>query len=234
MRTDLSLPGPALGLHAPSEVRIDVGTALLSGELELPPDCDGLVVFAHGSGSSRHSPRERALAAALREHAIGTLRFDLRSPEEESLDRIIGWMRFEPEAMAARVRAAVDWLRQQPLARGRRVGLLGSGTGAAAALIAASRQDSAISAVVCRAGRPDLARRSLSRVVAPTLLVVGDQDRALLDCNRGALPLLGGHAELAVVAGAGPLFREPDALPQAADRAADWFRQFLGAHGATH
>jgi putative phosphoribosyl transferase len=209
-----------------SEVRIPLGSTTLHGELTIDHDCDGLVVFVHGSGSSRYSPRNRTVAQALHATAIGTLLFDLRSIEEESLDRIIGWLRFEPQLLAQRLLEVTGWLQDQPLTRDRRLGFFGAGTGAAAALLAAAELPAQVRAVVCRGGRPDLAAAMLPHVKAATLLIVGDRDPAA-GSNRQALTQLGADKELVLLPGVSHLFHEPGALEQVAALASTWFRGFL-------
>jgi putative phosphoribosyl transferase len=233
MRTELPITAPAPAVPAPLDCRIEVRGALLTGELVIPDACEGLVVFAHDSGSSRHSARDRVVATELRRRAIGTLQFDLRSAEEESLDRIIGWLRVDANKQAERIAAAVRWLQAQPVARGRRIGLFGTGSGATAALLAAAELDPAIAAVVSRGGRPDLARSALQRVRAATLLLAEGHDRALFAGNRKAMETLGGEKELVVLGEAGAA-DEADATAQVAALATTWFNGFLGTSAPAH
>lgn len=205
------------------EVEIDIGGLLLPGRLTVPSQSRGLVVFAHGSGSSRHSPRNRFVAAVLNEAGLGTLLTDLLSPAEE-LDR---FRVFDIELLAARLQAITRWLGQQPEADGAAIGYFGASTGGGAALWAAAGTDSQIGAVVSRGGRPDLALPVLERVTAPTLLIVGGDDDVVLDLNRQAMAHLRCPHQLAVVPGATHLFEEPGALEAVAGLAADWFTRYL-------
>jgi putative phosphoribosyl transferase len=234
MRTELPITAPAPAVTAPHDCRIQIGNTTLCGELVIPEPCAGLVVFAHDSASSRHSPRDRVVATELRRRSIGTLQFDLRSAEEESLDRIIGWLRVDTSQQAERVIAAITWLRDHPVSKGRRIGLFGTGSGATAALLAAAELDPAIAAVVSRCGRPDLARGALARVRAATLLLAEDRDRGLLAGNRKAMATLGGEKELVVLGEADHPIDDPDGSEQVASLAGTWFNSFLGTPGPTH
>ncbi|WP_263731864.1 phosphoribosyltransferase family protein [Cellulomonas sp. SG140] len=211
------------GLDADLDVEIPVGSVTVGAHLYLPEPARGVVVFAHGSGSSRHSPRNRYVADVLRQAGLGTLLLDLLGPDEE-LDRSNV---FDIELLAGRLLAATRWLRARPDAAGCRVGYFGASTGAGAALWAAAEPGSDIAAVVSRGGRPDLARARLGEVHAPTLLVVGGADVAVLGLNREAMELMRCHRELAVVRGATHLFEEPGALAEAAGLARDWFVDHL-------
>lgn len=215
--------------HGPvaTEVRVPVGDAVLVGDLVLPEHATGIVVFAHGSGSGRHSPRNRSVADRLNEAGIGTLLLDLLTPDEEHADRLTGEHRFDIALLATRLIATIDWLRRSGL-DSLRIGLFGASTGAAAALVAAAERPDDVAAVVSRGGRPDLAGTALSRVRAPTLLIVGGADPVVLELNRRALELLPGEKRLAIVPGATHLFEEPRALEQVAKLAADWFSHRLG------
>jgi pimeloyl-ACP methyl ester carboxylesterase len=196
----------------------------LEGMLEIPEGARAIVLFAHGSGSSRHSPRNAFVARALNRAGFGTLLFDLLTPREDA--RGASGPRFDIDLLADRLVGATDWLVRQPEGRGLRVGYFGASTGAAAALVAAARRPKAVSAVVSRGGRPDLAGDSLPRVEAPTRLIVGEEDREVLGLNewaRARIPM----CDLAVVPGATHLFEEPGTLQQAANHAASWFRKFL-------
>jgi putative phosphoribosyl transferase len=208
-----------------AEVLVPAGAAELPGQLTVPERPAGLVVFAHGSGSSRHSPRNRYLAGMLQQAGYGTLLFDLLSPDEAHDRRNV----FDIARLGTRLVHAVDWLQRRPESRLLPVGLLGASTGAAAALWAASDIDTEVAAVVSRGGRPDLAADRLALVRAPTLLVVGGQDRAVLEFNRAARRKLRCPSRLAVVPGAGHLFTEPGALEAAARLAERWFRSHLTA-----
>jgi putative phosphoribosyl transferase len=210
------------------EVRIEVGDVVLAGDLVTPEDAIGVVVFAHGSGSSRHSPRNRFVAKTLNGARIGTLLIDLLTREEEVYDRATGELRFDVALLANRLIAAIDWLHAGPAAS-LRFGLFGASTGAAAALVAAAERPDDIAAIVSRGGRPDLAAGALPRVRAPTLLIVGSLDRLVLELNQQALEQLRAEKQLVVVTGATHLFEEPGALDEVARLATDWFsRHFAG------
>ena len=199
------------------------GEVRLAGYLTVPEDAAGIVVFAHGSGSSRHSPRNRYVARLLTEAGLGTLLFDLLTPEEE-LDRANV---FDIGLLARRLTQVTGWLRTQPRAVGAAVGYFGASTGAAAALWAAAEPGAGIAAVVSRGGRPDLARPRLAAVPAPTLLIVGGRDETVLDLNRRAQAELRCENHLAIVPGATHLFEEPGTLDAAAALARDWFLSHL-------
>jgi putative phosphoribosyl transferase len=200
----------------------------LSGDLEVPPDARGVVVFAHGSGSGRHSPRNRAVASALRRAGLATLLMDLLTPDEEGRDARTGELRFDIAFLADRLLGAVDRLGDEPATKALPVGCFGASTGGGAALVAAARHPEGIAAVVSRGGRPDLAGDALERVVAPTLLIVGGDDHAVLDLNRRALERISAEKRLEVVPGATHLFAEPGALDRVATLAAAWFVRHLG------
>jgi putative phosphoribosyl transferase len=203
-----------------SEVAIPAGDGIHTiGDLVAPADAARLVVFAHGSGSSRHSPRNRQVAEALHRRRLATLLVDLLTPAEEA-DRANV---FNIELLAARLLAATDWAARQDQLAWLPVGYFGASTGAAAALWAAAELGDRIAAVVSRGGRPDLAGERLPAVSAPTLLIVGARDNAVLELNRDAQRRLGGRSELVVVPGATHLFEEPGALEQVSSLAADWF-----------
>jgi putative phosphoribosyl transferase len=208
-------------------VRIVAAEAELLGDLTVPVGAEGLVLFAHGSGSSRKSPRNRFVAHALQDAGLATLLFDLLTEEEEVADEIDAHLRFDIDRLARRLVATTDWVRAQPEARELRLGYFGASTGAAAALIAAAARPDVVKAVVSRGGRPDLAHDVLSRVGAPTLLIVGGDDREVLHLNRAAIDKLGAPNALKVVAHATHLFEEPGALERVADLAATWFRRYL-------
>jgi putative phosphoribosyl transferase len=182
-----------------------------------------VVVFAHGSGSSRHSPRNRLVADVLYDAGIGTFLLDLLTPAEEHDRRFV----FDVDLLAQRLSAATDWVLERHEVREARVGYFGASTGAAAALVAAAERPGVVSALVARGGRPDLALARLHLVTAPTLLIVGSEDVAVLGLNRTALDALGGPARLVVVDGASHLFEEPGTLGEAALLARDWFSQYL-------
>lgn len=208
-------------------VGIDVGRARLDGDLVVPPSPRGLVLFAHGSGSSRHSTRNRFVAQVLQRRGIATLLFDLLTTQEDADPRA----RFDIALLARRLEAALFWAQGEPMLKSLPMGLFGASTGAAAALVVAAMHPQQTAAVVSRGGRPDLAgAQALSRVLTPTLLIVGGADREVLELNRAAEALMGNRADLVVVPGATHLFEEPGTLEEAATHAADWFaRHFRNA-----
>jgi dienelactone hydrolase len=208
-------------------VSVPAGEARLAGDLHLPDHARGRVLFAHGSGSSRHSPRNRYVAGVLQAAGLGTLLVDLLTADEERADAFTGHLRFDIPRLAGRLRGAMAWWETQPAA-GLPLGLFGASTGAAAALVAAAERPEAVGAVVSRGGRPDLAGDALARVLAPSLLIVGGSDVQVLALNRAALDRLAGEKRLEIVAGATHLFEEPGALEQVARLAAEWFGARLG------
>jgi putative phosphoribosyl transferase len=216
-------PHPA----AQEAVRITVGGVALDGDLARPPGTGGIVVFAHGSGSSRHSPRNRRVAEHLQRAELGTLLLDLLTADEEQLDLRSRELRFDIGLLARRLVGAIDWLTARFGGGQLRVGLFGASTGAAAALVAAAERPSRVGGVVSRGGRPDLAGRALERVLAPTLLIVGGADTQVLTLNRQAAGRLAAPHRLEVVPGAGHLFEEPGALEEVARQAAAWFAAHL-------
>jgi dienelactone hydrolase len=201
----------------------------LEGELALPPAAIGLVAFAHGSGSSRLSPRNRYVAQSMRAQVpVGTLLFDLLTEAEEREDLRTGRLRFDVDLLARRVLAATTWLREEPRTSRLPLGYFGASTGAAAALMAASQRPDDVAAIVSRGGRPDLAGpRALRLVSSPTLLIVGSEDHLVLDLNREAQKLIRAENRLEVIAGASQLFDEAGALEQVAQRAAEWFARWF-------
>ena len=207
-------------------VRITSGSAAIDGDLRLPPNPAGIVIFAHGSGSSRFSGRNRAVAAVLERAGFGTLLMDLLTRAEERIDELTRQHRFDIALLGRRVIDATDWLRQQPLTRDLPVGYFGASTGAGAALMAAG-EDRRIAAVVSRGGRPDLARELLPEVAAPTLLIVGSLDHGVIELNQEAFELLRCEKRLEIVPGATHLFEEPGTLQAAADLARRWFVEHL-------
>jgi putative phosphoribosyl transferase len=216
------------------DVDVPVGDVGLEGLLWLPPDALGVVVFAHGSGSGRLSPRNRAVAEVLVEAGFGTLLIDLLTAEEDAEDRVTGRLRFDVGLLADRVIGAIDWLALSAVigdipdtARGLPVGCYGASTGAAAALIAAAQRPHRVAACVSRGGRPDLAGDALPRVIAPTLLIVGSMDTEVLELNRRAQAALGGESRLEMVPDAGHLFEEPGALARVAALTREWFERYL-------
>jgi dienelactone hydrolase len=208
-------------------VRIPADGVLLEGDLTIPADARGIVVFAHGSGSGRFSPRNRAVAAVLVDSGLATLLMDLLTADEEAIDIRTGQLRFDVQRLGQRVIATIDWLEADEAARDLPVGLFGASTGAAAALIAAAERPARVGAVVSRGGRPDMAGEALRRVTAPTLLIVGGNDREVLRLNQLALTALAVEASLEVVPGATHLFEEPGALERVALLAREWFLRHL-------
>jgi putative phosphoribosyl transferase len=205
------------------EVIVEAGPVRLPGLLGVPEDAPGIVVFAHGSGSSRLSPRNNEVAADLREAGLATLLFDLLT-EAEGRDRVNV---FDIGLLAERLKDAVAWLDQQPGVAGLPRGFFGASTGAAAALRAAAQLPERVGAVVSRGGRPDLAEAHLSKVTAPTLLIVGELDHQVVELNRRALALLGGEKALEIVPGATHLFEEPGAMEEVTRLAREWFVRHL-------
>ncbi|MCP3062819.1 dienelactone hydrolase family protein [Myxococcus sp. K38C18041901] len=209
------------------EVKVRSGHAELGGSLGVPPGARGLVVFAHGSGSSRFSPRNIAVARGLREAGLGTLLFDLLAEDEEAMDLGTGELRFDIPFLARRLIAVTRWARAQPELAGLNLGYFGASTGSAAALMAAALHPGYVQAVVSRGGRPELAGPALARVRAPSLLLVGGQDVDVLEVNQEAFDELLCAKSLVVIPGATHLFEEPGALGAVARRAADWFSRHL-------
>ena len=208
-------------------VRVAAGAVFLEGNLSLPEGARGIVLFAHGSGSSRHSPRNRYVAQLLNQAKLATLLVDLLTSEEEAVDLRTAQLRFDIGLLAERLVGVTDWLAENSETRELRLGYFGASTGAGAALVAASQRPEAVRAVVSRGGRPDLAGSALSRVRAPTLLIVGGNDVQVIALNRAALAQLRCEKQLVIVPGATHLFEEPGALDQAALLARDWFEQHL-------
>jgi alpha-beta hydrolase superfamily lysophospholipase len=209
------------------DVAIPVGGGALEGSLVVPPGARGIVLFVHGSGSSRFSSRNRQVAAGLQSAGFATLLFDLLLPAEEAEDEDTGAYRFDVELLARRLGAATRWAREEPEIAELPMAYFGASTGAAAALIAAADEPH-VGAIVSRGGRPDLAGDALARVMAPTLLIVGGADTLVLELNKRALQKLGSPIkELAVVPGATHLFEEPGALEQVTRLAVDWLRRYL-------
>jgi dienelactone hydrolase len=208
------------------ELRLDLEDAALDGEVWLPPEgAPGVVLFAHGSGSSRMSPRNRHVAGQLVRGGVGTLLFDLLTAAEERRDRLDASLRFDIGLLTRRLVAATRWLRQQPWAKPLSLGYFGASTGAAAALAASVECE--VSAIVSRGGRPDLAGALLPKVRAPTLLIVGSDDPVVLDLNRRAQAALTCESRLEIVPGATHLFEEPGTLDAVASLATGWFRRWL-------
>ncbi|HZU96877.1 MAG TPA: hydrolase [Planctomycetota bacterium] len=203
----------------------------LPGDLSIPDGARGLVLFAHGSGSSRRSPRNRFVAQTLQRAGLATLLFDLLTPAEEAIDAGTAELRFDIDLLAERLVGATDWVGEQPDTAKLSMGYFGSSTGAAAALVAAAERAHAVHAVVSRGGRPDLAASVLDKVRAPTLLIVGEYDDPVIDWNREALARLRGEKRLEVVREATHLFEEPGALEEVARLAGGWFARHLGGAG---
>lgn len=213
----------------PTSVLISAGGVHLSGEMLLPPRARGFVLFAHGSGSSRFSPRNRYVSEVLDQRGLGTLLIDLLTPCEEEVDEATAELRFDIPFLSRRLEAASDWLRGRPETRTLPLGYFGASTGAAAALRAAAARPDDVFAVVSRGGRPDLALESLPRVRAPTLLIVGGDDLEVLAMNESAARLMKAERRVEIVPGATHLFEEPGALERVASLAADWFLRHLPA-----
>jgi putative phosphoribosyl transferase len=210
------------------EISIDAGNVRLEGTLSLPKDPKGIVLFAHGSGSSRHSPRNRYVAEVLQSHGIATLLFDLLTRDEESIDQRTAELRFDIGLLAKRLAAVTEWVTQHSLARTLPIGYFGASTGAAAAIVAAAQLPDLVAAVVSRGGRPDLAAEALDKVRAPVLLIVGGNDEVVITLNRQALARLKCQdKQLVIVPGATHLFEEPGTLEQVARLAAEWFAHHL-------
>jgi pimeloyl-ACP methyl ester carboxylesterase len=210
---------------------VQVGDAALDGDLVVPDGAAGIVLFAHGSGSSRHSRRNRMVAEKLNGQGFGTLLVDLLTAEEEEVDRVTAEPRFDIDLLAGRLIGATDWLREEPTTSSLGIGLFGASTGAAAALVAAAERPGEVGAVVSRGGRPDLAGDALPRVRAPTLLIVGGRDPVVLELNRQAQEHLRTENQLVVVPGATHLFEEPGALEVVSSLAAEWFSRYLRSEG---
>ena len=211
-----------------TEVQIPAGRAVLSGNLTIPENALALVLFAHGSGSSRHSPRNQFVARTLNGGGLGTLLFDLLTPEEEALDIYTREHRFNIGLLAERLVHATNWTRQQDQLRDLRIGYFGSSTGGAAALVAAAELPQDVGAVVSRGGRPDLAGDALPKVQAPTLLIVGGNDDIVIELNEMARDQMRCEVKLEIIPGATHLFEEPGALEQVAKLASDWFSLHVG------
>ena len=208
-------------------VRIDTGDVTLEGNLLVPRGATGVVVFAHGSGSSRFSSRNRYVAQVLRQGGLGTLLIDLLTAPEEAIDERTRHLRFDIGLLADRLAGATKWLAARPDTRDLRVGLFGASTGGGAALVAAARLPERIGAVVSRGGRPDLAGPSLPQVKAPTLLIVGGNDVPVIAMNREAYEQMTAERRMEIVPGASHLFEEPGTLEKVAQLARDWFAKYL-------
>jgi putative phosphoribosyl transferase len=220
----MSVPASTYTSHA---VRLDIAGTILNADLSLPANATGIVAFAHGSGSSRRSSRNRSVALVFQRAGLATLLLDLLTEAEERTDNVTAEFRFDIPMLADRVVGAVDWVQVQAATKSLPVGLFGASTGAAAGLIAAAKRPEVVRAVVSRGGRADLAEDALDVVSAPTLLIVGGRDDVVIGLNRDALARLNAQKELQIVPGATHLFEEPGALDRVAQLARDWFLQHL-------
>jgi putative phosphoribosyl transferase len=212
---------------AATAIRVPIESGALPGDLTVPATATGLVLFAHGSGSSRHSPRNQFVARTLEQHGLGTLLIDLLTPEEDAIDRRTAGLRFDIGLLAGRLVRMVDWLADDPQTARLRIGLFGASTGGGAALVAAAERPAQVGAVVSRGGRPDLADGALPRVKAPTLLIVGGADAPVIAMNESAMRRMQAPATLRIIPGASHLFEEPGTLEAVAALAADWFSKNL-------
>jgi putative phosphoribosyl transferase len=211
-----------------SEIRIPIDSITLEGNLVIPEGTKGIVVFAHGSGSSRHSSRNKYVAQELQKEGLGTLLFDLLTSEEERIDIVTAHLRFDIDLLAGRLVDVTNWLLNNPETENLNIGYFGASTGAAAALIAAREHSNVVKAVVSRGGRPDLAEKALPDVKAPTLLIVGGEDFQVIDMNQWAFDRLTvKEKQLKIIPGATHLFEEPGTLEEAADLAGEWFKKYL-------
>lgn len=208
-------------------VLVPAGGVQLEGNLVVPTDATGVVLFAHGSGSSRHSARNQFVARRLQSDRLATLLIDLLTPEEERVDEVTRHLRFDIQLLADRLNAAIDWLSERAETHALRVGLFGASTGGGAALVAAASDPERVGAVVSRGGRPDLAGDALQFVRAPTLLIVGSNDVPVIALNESAMQQMRTEVKLEIVPGASHLFEEPGTLERVAERASDWFGRHL-------
>ena len=209
-------------------VRVFAAGVVLEGNLVVPAGAHGIVIFAHGSGSSRHSPRNRYVADYLQHQRLGTLLIDLLTPNEEQIDLRTRHLRFDIDLLADRLAGAAEWVSGNPDTQGLTIGYFGASTGAASALVAAAQKSQKIGAIVSRGGRPDLAGSSLAHVKAPTLLIVGGADEPVIGLNEDAFRQLRVEKRMEIIPGATHLFEEPGALEQVAKLAGDWFARTLG------
>lgn len=208
-------------------VRVPAGQAVLEGSLAIPRDSSGIVLFAHGSGSSRHSPRNKYVAEVLQQSGLATLLIDLLTPDEESVDLRTRQIRFDIELLAQRLVSTTDWLARDRQTTNLAIGYFGASTGGGAALVAAAQRPDAVHAVVSRGGRPDLAGDALPHVRAPTLLIVGGDDVPVIEMNEDAMARMRSEVRLEIVEGATHLFEEPGTLGEVARLARDWFVHYL-------
>jgi putative phosphoribosyl transferase len=220
-------------LDAPQPVRIPLGRIFVEADLHVPHRAIGLVIFAHGSGSSRHSARNRYVAEELTHHGFGTLLVDLLTPDEALEDEITSQYRFDIPRLGQRVVGVIDWIAMRPELQRLPIGLFGASTGAAAALVAAAERPLVVRTVVSRGGRPDLADRALDEVAAPALFLVGSKDVDVITLNNQAAARMNPHVEIELVPGATHLFEEPGTLEHVASRAAGWFETYLPVHRPT-
>jgi pimeloyl-ACP methyl ester carboxylesterase len=209
------------------EIKVKVGEVELGGFLSIPPGVQGVVLFAHGSGSSRHSPRNQFVARVLNEGGLATLLIDLLSSDEETVDIETRELRFDIPFLAKRLAGATDWLVSHVETKQLSIGYFGASTGAAAALVAAADRTKIVKAVVSRGGRPDLAEEALARVQAPTLLIVGGDDYGVIELNQEAFKQLKAEKRMEIVPNATHLFEEPGALEKVAELTREWFKQYL-------
>src|SRR5947209_5762050 len=217
----------AIGDRNQGLVRIEAGGVVLEGNLLLPANTAGLVLFAHGSGSSRFSTRNRYVVEQLRAAGLGTLLIDLLTQQEEQIDMRTSQLRFDIDLLAERLIGTMEWLERESQTQTLKVGLFGASTGGGAALVAAARRPDRVAAVVSRGGRPDLAGPALPQVKAPTLLIVGGDDVPVIAMNREAYERMKSIRRLEIVSGASHLFEEPGTLEQVARLASDWFKEYL-------
>lgn len=213
--------------EADQVVLVRAGAVQLEGNLVVPPDATGVVLFAHGSGSSRHSARNQFVARRLQSDRLATLLVDLLTPEEERVDEVTRHLRFDIQLLADRLNAAIDWLAERAETHAVRIGLFGASTGGGAALVAAASDPERVGAVVSRGGRPDLAGDALSFVRSPTLLIVGGNDVPVIAMNESAMRQMRTEVRLEIVPGASHLFEEPGTLERVAELASDWFGRHL-------
>jgi dienelactone hydrolase len=224
-------PMPRTDTPTTLAVEVPAGGRILSGDLDLPASAGGLIVFAHGSGSSRHSPRNQFVARRFAERGFATLLIDLLTAKEEALDERTAEHRFDIRMLAARLASIIDWLRTRAATGRLPIGLFGASTGAGAALVAAAERRGDVAAVVSRGGRPDLAGEALLTVAAPTLLIVGGSDTAVIQMNRAAMRRMRTQVSLEIVPLASHLFEEQGALDRVAALAGDWFTRYLAPGG---
>ncbi len=210
-------------------VSVAAGSVTLEGNLEIPEGAKGIVLFAHGSGSSRHSPRNRYVAKLLHAKGMATLLIDLLTRSEEEIDRVTRHLRFDIGLLAERLIGATKWVEENRATENLKIGYFGASTGSAAALLAAAELKEAVSAIVSRGGRPDLAGTALSRVKAPTLLIVGGNDIPVIAMNQEAMHYLHSKKQLEIIPSAGHLFEEPGALEEVARLTSNWFDRYLSA-----